>query len=101
MPSRAGAAVATLGTVRPGHVLSILVALASFAFPAAAMADDFQEIFGDYKDNGQINGCYRPDEIHNAGSNIPPDIQQYAPDQVTDAVLAAIDADLAKAAPAK
>jgi len=65
--------------VRPGHVLSILVALASFAFPAAAMADDFQEIFGDYKDNGEINGCYRPDQIHNAGSDIPPDIEQYAP----------------------
>ena len=43
------------------------------------MADDFQQIFGDYKDNGQINGCYRPDQIHNAGSDIPPDIEQYAP----------------------
>jgi hypothetical protein len=65
--------------VRPGHLLPILVALAPLAFPAAAMADDFQEIFGDYKDNGQINGCYRPDQIHNAGSDIPPDIEQYAP----------------------
>ncbi len=65
--------------MRPGHLLPILLALASLAFPAGATADDFQQIFGDYKDNGQINGCYRPDEIHNAGSNIPPDIQQYAP----------------------
>jgi hypothetical protein len=65
--------------VRPGHVLPILIALASLAFPAGAMADDFQQIFGDYKDDGQINGCYRPDQIHNAGSDIPPDIEQYAP----------------------
>ena len=43
------------------------------------MADDFQQIFGDYKDNGQINGCYRPDQLHNAGRNIPPDVEQYAP----------------------
>ena len=79
MPSRAEAAAATLGTVRPGHLLSTLLALALLAFPAAAAADDFSQIFGDYKDNGQINGCYRPDQIHNAGSGIPPDIEQYAP----------------------
>lgn len=65
--------------MRPGHFLSILLALALLAFPAAAAADDFSQIFGDYKDNGQINGCYRPDEIHNAGEAIPPDIEQYAP----------------------
>jgi hypothetical protein len=65
--------------VRPGLLLPTLVALASLAFPAGAMADDFQQIFGDYKDDGQINGCYRPDQIHNAGSDIPPDIEQYAP----------------------
>jgi hypothetical protein len=65
--------------VRPGPVLPILVALASLAFPALAMADDFQQIFGDYKSDGQINGCYRPDQIHNAGRDIPPDIEQYAP----------------------
>ena len=57
----------------------MLVLLASLAFPAAAMADDFQQIFGDYKDDGQIDGCYRPDQIHNAGRQIPPDIEQYAP----------------------
>ena len=57
----------------------MLLAFALLAFPAVAAADDFSQIFGDYKDNGQINGCYRPDEIHNAGESIPPDIQQYAP----------------------
>jgi hypothetical protein len=65
--------------VRPGHLLPTLVALASLAFPAGAMADDFQQIFGDYKSDGQINGCYRPDQIHNAGRDIPPDLEQYAP----------------------
>jgi len=43
------------------------------------MADDFQRIFGDYKDDGRIDGCYQPDQIHNAGQQIPPDIEQYAP----------------------
>jgi hypothetical protein len=57
----------------------MLVVLASLAFPAGASADDFSQIFGDYKDNGQLNGCYRPDQIHNAGEDIPPDIEQYAP----------------------
>jgi hypothetical protein len=65
--------------VRPGRFLSTLVALAVLLFPAAATADDFSQIFGDYKADGQINGCYRPDEIHNAGEDIPPDIEQYAP----------------------
>ena len=53
--------------------------LASLAFPASALADDFQEIFGDYKNDGKIDGCYAPGQIHNAGQQIPPDIEQYAP----------------------
>ena len=58
-------------------MLAMLVPLA-LAAPATAQ-DDFQRIFGDYKADGQINGCYRPHEIHNAGQGIPPDIEQYAP----------------------
>jgi len=58
---------------------ALLIVLASLAWPAGAMAGDFQQIFGDYKDDGQINGCYRPDQLHNAGQDIPPDIEQYAP----------------------
>jgi hypothetical protein len=56
-----------------------LVLLASLALPASAAADDFQQIFGDYKADGRIDGCYRPHQIHNAGQAIPPDIEQYAP----------------------
>ena len=65
--------------MRPGRLLPMLVLLASLAFPAGAMASDFQQIFDDYKDNGSINGCYAPSQIHNAGRDIPPDIEQYAP----------------------
>jgi hypothetical protein len=79
VPSPAAATIATLGAVRPGHYLSLLIALPLLAFPAGATADDFQQIFGDYKDDGQINDCYRPDQLHNAGRAIPPDIEQYAP----------------------
>jgi hypothetical protein len=57
----------------------VLVVLASLAFPAGAAADDFQQIFGDYKADGHLDGCYAPDQIHNAGQSIPPDIEQYAP----------------------
>jgi hypothetical protein len=53
--------------------------LAPLALPAGAPASDFQEIFGDYKADGQLDNCYRPDQIHNAGQAIPPDIEQYAP----------------------
>ena len=58
----------------------MLVLLASLVLPASAMAQgDFQQIFDDYKDNGRLNGCYSPVQIHNAGRDIPPDIEQYAP----------------------
>ena len=53
--------------------------LAPLAGPATAAASDFQEIFGDYKSDGELNGCYRPAQLHNAGRQIPPDIEQYAP----------------------
>ena len=58
----------------------MLVVLGALAFPAGATAQsDFQQIFGDYKSDGRIDGCYRPHQIHNAGQAIPPDIEQYAP----------------------
>ena len=57
----------------------MLVVAASLALPAGAGANDFQKIFGDYKADGQLDGCYRPDQLHNAGQGIPPDIEQYAP----------------------
>jgi hypothetical protein len=65
--------------MRLGRLLPTLLVLAPLGAPAAAAASDFQQIFGDYKDNGQLNDCYRPEQIHNAGREIPPDIEQYAP----------------------
>lgn len=41
------------------------------------------------------------DQIEMARAMTLKDIQQYAPDQITDEALVAIDADLTKAAPAK
>ena len=62
-----------------GRLLPVVVVLVPLALPAGAAADDFQRIFGDYKADGQLDGCYAPDQIHNAGQQIPPDIEQYAP----------------------
>ncbi len=79
MASRVRGTIATLGGVRPGLSIALLAVLAVLALPAGAMADDFQRIFGDYKSDGRIDGCYQPHQIHNAGQAIPPDIEQYAP----------------------
>ena len=65
--------------MRLRRLIPTSLALATLAFPAGALADDFQQIFGDYKADGQLDGCYQPDQIHNAGQSIPPDIEQYAP----------------------
>lgn len=53
--------------------------LVPVAAPAVATASDFQQIFGDYKADGEINGCYRPEQLHDAGREIPPDVEQYTP----------------------
>jgi hypothetical protein len=62
-----------------GRLLPMLVVAVSLVLPAGAGANDFQQIFGDYKADGNLDGCYRPDQLHNAGQGIPPDIEQYAP----------------------
>jgi hypothetical protein len=65
--------------MRPGLLLSTLFLVGALVLPAGAFANDFQEIFGDYKTDGRIDGCYDPQQIHNAGQSIPPDIEQYSP----------------------
>ncbi len=62
-----------------GRLLPLLIVAAALAVPAGAQASDFQKIFGDYKADGQLDGCYGADQLHNAGQGIPPDIEQYAP----------------------
>lgn len=65
--------------MRLGRPISILLVLAPLALPSSAAAAGFQEIFGDYRADGELNGCYRPEELHNAAQQIPPDVEQYAP----------------------
>lgn len=48
-----------------------------------------------------IPGMTKNDQVEMARAMTLKDIQQYSPDAVTDKVLAAIDADLAKVKPAK
>ena len=64
-----------------GRLLATFFVLApvAVAAPAGADSNDFRQIFDDYKSDGRLNDCYRPDQLHNAGREIPPDIEQYAP----------------------
>ena len=65
--------------MRPGHLIATFAVLVPLAMPAGAMANEFQEIFGDYRADGQLNGCYSPQQLQNAAGQIPPDVEQYAP----------------------
>lgn len=53
--------------------------LVPLAVPAGAVANEFQQIFGDYRADGQLNECYTPQQLQNAAGQIPPDVEQYAP----------------------
>jgi hypothetical protein len=57
------------------------VALAiALAFPAAASANDFQNIYREYKRTGTIKPCRFTDkQLANAEKQTPPDVEQYAP----------------------
>jgi hypothetical protein len=59
-------------------VLSLLaVALAA---PAAAQANDFQNVYREYKRTGTIKPCRFSDrQLANAEKQTPPDVEQYAP----------------------
>ena len=63
----------------PTRRIATLAVLVPLALPAAAAADDFQRIYGDYKADGELNGCYGAQQLHQAGRTIPPDIEQYDP----------------------
>jgi hypothetical protein len=65
--------------VRSPRLIPLLLVLAPLAAPAGAAADDFQRILQDYKADGRLDDCYNPGQLHDAGRQIPPDIQQYAP----------------------
>ena len=65
--------------MRLGRSIPLFVVLALFALPGVAAGADLKTFLDDYRDNGRIDGCYRPYELYNAGRQIPPDIEQYAP----------------------
>ena len=59
------------------------------AFPAAASANDFQNVYREYKRTGTIKPCRFSDkQLANAEKQTPPDVEQYAP-SFLDALQAA------------
>src|SRR5947208_14846371 len=68
----------------------VVVALALGA--PTAQAAGFDTIFKDFKKDGRIDPCrYSASELAKAKKDVPPDIEQYAPD-FPDALQAAIEA---------
>jgi hypothetical protein len=66
-------------TVRISILAAALLAAALAGAPAAHA--NFLRTFQDYKADGQINGCsYTHAQLKDAQSQVPPDIEQYAPD---------------------
>jgi Tfp pilus assembly protein FimV len=52
----------------------------ALAFPAVAAANDFQNVYRDYKRTGTIKACRFSDkQLANAERQTPPDVEQYAP----------------------
>jgi hypothetical protein len=61
--------------------LGVLAALLALVGAPSARADDFQQIFSDYRSDGVVSPCSHSEaSLHNAQGQIPNDIEQYAPD---------------------
>jgi hypothetical protein len=66
-----------LAALRTQVAIALAVAL---AFPAAASANDFQNVYREYKRTGTIKPCRFSDkQLANAEKETPPDVEQYAP----------------------
>jgi hypothetical protein len=62
------------------HALLACLLAASFALPAAASANDFQDVYREYKRTGTIKPCrFSNQQLRNAERQTPPDVEQYAP----------------------
>lgn len=71
---------ATPPTARRGLV-AVLAAAALLVAAAPASADTFDEVFKDYAADGQIDPCdFTTKELNEVRDDVPPDIEQYAPD---------------------
>src|SRR3712207_4026075 len=79
-----GAAIAEAGRCyrRPPMRPFLAAACALFLLlPSSALADPFDDVFADYQKDGKIDPCaHTPEELQQAKSDIPNDIEQYAPD---------------------
>jgi hypothetical protein len=74
-----------------GRALLVAVLVLAAAAPAA-LADDFDQVFKDYAKDGRIDPCkHSAAQLQHARKNVPPDIEQYAPD-FPDALDQAIEA---------
>ena len=59
--------------------LGAIAALSAAAAPAA-MANDFEEVYDDFKKSGTVHACrFSENELDNAAKQTPPDIEQYVP----------------------
>src|SRR3954451_19101508 len=77
--------------MRPIRAILLIVAALAVIVPSAQAAG-FDAIFKDFKADGQISPCkYTAAELKRAKKDVPPDIEQYAPD-FPDALQAAIEA---------
>jgi outer membrane biosynthesis protein TonB len=66
-----------LRSLRTQVVLLLAIAL---ALPAAAVANDFQNVYREYKRTGTIKPCLFTDkQLAGAEKQTPPDVEQYAP----------------------
>ena len=69
-----------LARSKPSLTLSAALAAGLVAAPAVH-ASAFTETFGDYRSDGRINACaYSEAQLRRAQGQVPPDIEQYAPD---------------------
>src|SRR3954469_21864106 len=73
------------------RALALAVAALALAVSSASAAG-FDTIFKDFKQDGKIEPCrYSASELAKAKKDVPPDIEQYAP-EFPDALQAAIEA---------
>lgn len=62
-------------------ILAFLLALGLLAAPAAHAGAAFDQVLKDYQSDGKIDTCKHSDKtLRDAADQVPPDIEQYAPD---------------------
>ncbi len=63
---------------RRGSIFAVLAAALALASAAPALAQN--QLYNDYRQDGQVNPCkYSPGQVKKNLRDLPPDVQQYAP----------------------